>query len=146
MSAKNTLPKNVFNYLHLNHEDSLKVVADKRVAFVSFTGSVKAGYEIQRATTKKFISVALELGGKDPAYVRNDADIKKTAENLVDGSFFNSGQSCCGVERIYVDQKIYEKFLDLFISITTESLLVTLILCLYFICQLFEALLYMPTF
>ena len=118
LSAKNTLPKNVFNYLHLNHEDSLKVVADKRVAFVSFTGSVKAGYEIQRATTKKFISVALELGGKDPAYVRNDADIKKTAENLVDGSFFNSGQSCCGVERIYVDQKIYEQFLDLFISIT----------------------------
>ena len=64
----------------------------------------------QKATINKFISVALELGGKDPAYVRHDADIEKTVENLVDGSFFNSGQSCCGIERIYVDKKIYNKF------------------------------------
>ena len=118
LSTKNTLPNNVFNYLHLNHEDSLKVVADKRIAFVSFTGSVKAGYEVQKMTTNKFISIALELGGKDPAYVRHDADIEKSAENLVDGSFFNAGQSCCGVERIYVDQKIYQKFLELFVAQT----------------------------
>ena len=118
LSAKNTLPKNVFSYLHLNHEDSLKIVSDKRIGFVSFTGSVKAGYEVQKASTKKFISMALELGGKDPAYIRHDADIEKSVENLVDGSFFNSGQSCCGVERIYVDQKIYQKFLELFINQT----------------------------
>jgi len=67
-SAQNTLPKDVFNYLHLNHDDGLKVVADKRVNFVSFTGSVKGGYEVQKATHTKFINLALELGGKDPAY------------------------------------------------------------------------------
>ena len=115
-SAKKTLPKDVFNYLHLNHEDGLKVVSDKRINFVSFTGSVKAGYDVQRATHNKFIDMALELGGKDPAYARHDCDLEKTVENLVDGSFFNSGQSCCGIERIYVDEKIYNNFIELFVS------------------------------
>lgn len=119
-SAQKTLPKDVFNYLHLNHQDGLKIVSDSRVNFVSFTGSVKAGYEVQKATHTKFIDMALELGGKDPAYVRHDADLEKSVENLVDGSFFNSGQSCCGIERIYVDKKIYNKFLELFINKTYE--------------------------
>jgi len=117
-SAKKTLPKDVFNYLHLNHEDGLKVVSDKRINFVSFTGSVKAGYDVQKATHTKFIDMALELGGKDPAYARHDCDLEKTVENLVDGSFFNSGQSCCGIERIYVDEKIYGDFIELFASKT----------------------------
>ena len=117
-SAKKTLPKDVFNYLHLNHEDGLKVVSDKRINFVSFTGSVKAGYDVQKATHTKFIDMALELGGKDPAYARHDCDLERTVENLVDGSFFNSGQSCCGIERIYVDEKIYNNFLELFVSKT----------------------------
>ena len=117
-SAKKTLPNNTFNYLHLNHNDSLKIVSDKRIGFVSFTGSVSAGYEVQKSTMNKFISIALELGGKDPAYVRHDADLENTVENLVDGSFFNSGQSCCGIERIYVDKKIYNNFLELFIDKT----------------------------
>jgi acyl-CoA reductase-like NAD-dependent aldehyde dehydrogenase len=117
-SAKKTLPKDVFSYLHLNHEDGLKVVSDKRINFVSFTGSVKAGYDVQRATHTKFIDMALELGGKDPAYARYDCDLQKTVENLVDGSFFNSGQSCCGIERIYVDEKIYNNFIELFVSKT----------------------------
>ena len=117
-SAKKTLPKNVFNFLHLNHEDSLKIVSDTRINFVSFTGSVKAGYDVQKATHNKFIDMTLELGGKDPAYARYDCDLEKTVENLVDGSFFNSGQSCCGIERIYVDEKIYNNFLELFISKT----------------------------
>ena len=115
-SAKKTLPKDVFNYLHLNHEDGLKVVSDKRINFVSFTGSVKAGYDVQRATHTKFIDMALELGGKDPAYARHDCDLEKTVENIVDGSFFNSGQSCCAIERIYVDEKIYDNFIELFAS------------------------------
>ncbi len=117
-SAKKKLPKDIFNYLHLNHEDSLKIVSDKRINFVSFTGSVKAGYDVQKATHTKFIDMALELGGKDPAYARHDCNLEKTVENLVDGSFFNSGQSCCGIERIYVDEKIYDNFLDLFITKT----------------------------
>ena len=105
-------PKDVFNYLHLNHEDGLKVVSDKRINFVSFTGSVKAGYDVHRATHTKFIDMALELGGKDPAYARYDCDLDKTVENLVDGSFFNSGQSCCGIERIYVDEKINNNYFN----------------------------------
>tara|TARA_B110000261_G_scaffold140175_1_gene160046 strand:+ start:330 stop:1706 length:1377 start_codon:yes stop_codon:yes gene_type:complete len=117
-SAKKTLPKDVFNFLHLNHKDSLKIVSDKRINFVSFTGSVKAGYDVQKATHNKFIDMTLELGGKDPAYARYDCDLEKTVENLVDGSFFNSGQSCCGIERIYVDEKIYNNFLELFVSKT----------------------------
>ena len=117
-SAEKTLPKDVFNYLHLNDEDGLKVVSDKRINFVSFTGSVKAGYDVQKATHAKFIDMTLELGGKDPAYARQDCDLEKTVENLVDGSFFNSGQSCCGIERIYVDEKIYSDFIELFISKT----------------------------
>ncbi|MBD1174873.1 aldehyde dehydrogenase family protein [Pelagibacterales bacterium SAG-MED01] len=117
-SAKKTLPKDVFNYLHLNHKDGLKVVSDKRINFVSFTGSVKAGYDVQKATNTKFIDMTLELGGKDPAYARHDCDLEKTVENLVDGSFFNSGQSCCGIERIYVDEKIYNNFIELFVSKT----------------------------
>ena len=117
-SAKKTLPKDVFNYLHLNHKDGLKVVSDNRINFVSFTGSVKAGYDVQKATHTKFIDMALELGGKDPAYARYDCDLDKTVENLVDGSFFNSGQSCCGIERIYVDEKIYDNFLEKFISLS----------------------------
>jgi acyl-CoA reductase-like NAD-dependent aldehyde dehydrogenase len=117
-SAKKTLPKDVFNYLHLNHEDGLKVVSDKRINFVSFTGSVKAGYDVQKATHNKFIDITLELGGKDPAYARHDCDLEKTVKNLVDGSFFNSGQSCCGIERIYVDEKIYNNFIELFVSKT----------------------------
>ena len=117
-SAKKILPNDIFNYLHLNHEDSLKIVSDKRINFVSFTGSVKAGYDVQRATQNKFIDMTLELGGKDPAYARYDCDLEKTVENLVDGSFFNSGQSCCGIERIYVDEKIYNNFLELFVSKT----------------------------
>ncbi len=119
-SAKKILPKDVFNFLHLNHEDGLKVVSDKRINFVSFTGSVKAGYDVQRATHTKFIDMALELGGKDPAYARHDCDLEKTVENLVDGSFFNSGQSCCGIERIYVDEKIYNNFIELFASKTYD--------------------------
>ena len=119
-SAIKTLPKNVFNYLHLNHDDGLKIIEDKRIDFVSFTGSVKAGYQVNNSTKNKFINVALELGGKDPAYVRYDSDIEKTAENLVDGSFFNSGQSCCGIERIYVDKKIYNEFVEIFISLTSN--------------------------
>jgi len=117
-SAKKTLPKDVFNFLHLNHGDSLKIVSDKRINFVSFTGSVKAGYDVQKATHNKFIDMTLELGGKDPAYARYDCDLEKSVENLVDGSFFNSGQSCCGIERIYVDEKIYNNFLELFVSKT----------------------------
>ena len=88
---------------------SRKTIADPRIAFVAFTGSVPGGQAVQRAAAERFIGTGLELGGKDPAYVRADADLKFAVENLVDGSYFNSGQSCCGIERIYVAETAVQR-------------------------------------
>ncbi|KAA3616338.1 MAG: aldehyde dehydrogenase family protein [Calditrichaeota bacterium] len=114
------LPEGLFQYLHLDHGDTAKVIQDPRVQFVAFTGSVKGGYEIQKVTQERFIGVGLELGGKDSAYVRNDAPFEFTVENLVDGAFFNSGQSCCGIERIYVHESRYAKFVEAFVALTKK--------------------------
>lgn len=112
------LPAGLFQYLHLSHGDTAKVIEDPRVNFVAFTGSVKGGYEIQKVAAQRFIGVGLELGGKDPAYVRSDVDLNFAIENLVDGAFFNSGQSCCGIERIYVHESVYDKFIEGYIELT----------------------------
>jgi len=112
------LPKGVFQYLHMNHAQVGKVIQDSRIDFVAFTGSVAGGKAIQRAVGKRFISAGLELGGKDPAYVRADANVENAVENLVDGAYFNSGQSCCGIERIYVQKKLYKPFVEAFVEMT----------------------------
>lgn len=114
------LPEGLFQYLHLSHVDTAKVIEDKRVGFVAFTGSVNGGYQIQEVAAKRFIGVGLELGGKDPAYVRADVDLNYAVENLVDGAFFNSGQSCCGIERIYVHESVYDKFVKGFVELTKK--------------------------
>lgn len=112
------LPEGVFQHLHLNHQDSATLMADKRIDGVYFTGSVAGGKAVQQAIGDKFIPCGLELGGKDAAYVCADADIAFAAENLVDGAFFNSGQSCCSIERIYVHQEVYQDFVDQFVTQT----------------------------
>jgi acyl-CoA reductase-like NAD-dependent aldehyde dehydrogenase len=117
------LPDGVFQYLHINHDQVSRITADPRIDFVAFTGSVDGGKAIQRAIGEKFIVSGLELGGKDPAYVRADADVTNAVENLVDGSFFNSGQSCCGIERIYVHESIYKSFVDGFVDLTKTYVL-----------------------
>jgi len=114
------LPDGVFQFLHLSHDQVAKTIADPRIAFVAFTGSVPGGHAIQKAAARRFIATGLELGGKDPAYVRSDADLKFAVENLVDGSYFNSGQSCCGIERIYVDKKIFKSFVEGFVDLTRQ--------------------------
>ncbi|MCX8500324.1 MAG: aldehyde dehydrogenase family protein [Alphaproteobacteria bacterium] len=114
------LPAGVFQYLHLTHADSLRLVAAPEIDFVAFTGSVAGGHAVQQAAAQKFIAVGLELGGKDPALVRHDANLQSAIENLVDGAFFNSGQSCCGIERIYVDRKLYPKFVEGFVALTRK--------------------------
>jgi acyl-CoA reductase-like NAD-dependent aldehyde dehydrogenase len=114
------LPDGVFQYLNLEHEQVARVIADPRIAFVAFTGSVAGGQAVQRAAAGRFIATGLELGGKDPAYVRADAPLAQTIENLVDGAFFNSGQSCCGVERIYVEKRVFDDFLDGFVRLTRQ--------------------------
>ena len=114
------LPDGVLQVLYLNHDGVADVIGDPRIAFVAFTGSVEGGHAIQQAASKRFIGAALELGGKDPAYVCSDADVARTAANLVDGSFYNAGQSCCGIERIYVHQDVYDSFLEAFTSMANE--------------------------
>jgi acyl-CoA reductase-like NAD-dependent aldehyde dehydrogenase len=104
------LPPGVFQVLHLEHADTERVIRDARVDFVAFTGSVAGGRAVQRAAAERFIGVGLELGGCDPVYVRHDADLPHAIENIVDGAYFNSGQSCCGLQRIFVHESVHERF------------------------------------
>ena len=106
------LPSGVFQYVHASHELVAGMVRDSRVHHVCFTGSVGGGAAIERAAAGRFLGVNLELGGNDAAYVRPDADIGFAAENVVEGALFNSGQSCCGVERVFVHDAVYDAFID----------------------------------
>ncbi|HEX6317678.1 MAG TPA: aldehyde dehydrogenase family protein [Burkholderiales bacterium] len=114
------LPEGVFQYLHASHDEVARVIADARVGYVAFTGSVGGGHAVQRAAAARFVPTGLELGGKDPAYVRADAPLQATAENLVDGAYFNSGQSCCAVERIYVERRRFADFVDAFVALVKQ--------------------------
>jgi acyl-CoA reductase-like NAD-dependent aldehyde dehydrogenase len=110
--AAGGLPAGVFQHLHLSHDAAAGIIDSGQVNFVSFTGSVPGGHGVQEAASRRFLAVGLELGGKDPAYVRPDADLDHAIENLADGAFFNSGQSCCAIERIYVHRDVYDRFVD----------------------------------
>ena len=112
------LPDGVFQFVHMDHAQVAEVVKDDRINYVAFTGSVEGGEAVQSAMGGRFVSSGLELGGKDPAYVCEDADLENAIANLVDGAFFNSGQSCCGIERIYVHEQVYEAFVDGFVQLT----------------------------
>jgi acyl-CoA reductase-like NAD-dependent aldehyde dehydrogenase len=106
------LPRGVFQYLHVSHADTARLIADARVNFVCFTGSVAGGHAVQRALADGFVTAGLELGGKDPAYIRADADLAQAIDTVTDGAFFNSGQSCCGIERIYAHEAVYDAVVD----------------------------------
>jgi acyl-CoA reductase-like NAD-dependent aldehyde dehydrogenase len=110
--AKAGLPAGVFQYLHLGHAAALGLIESDGVDFVAFTGSVPAGHAVQRAAAGRFIGVGLELGGKDPAYVRADVTVAHAVENVVDWAFFKSGQSCCGIERVYVHADVFDPFVE----------------------------------
>ncbi len=119
-AKKAGLPEGVFQILHLSHKNTAEFIGNPNIDGVCFTGSVQGGIAVQSSLNNKFIPCGLELGGKDPAYVRADADLDRSIENLADGSFFNSGQSCCGIERIYVHESLYDTFIDGFVSITKK--------------------------
>lgn len=104
------LPDGVFQYLHLSHQDTQSIIQSNRINHIAFTGSVQGGAQVEQAAAGHFIGVGLELGGKDPAYIREDADLDQAVETTIDGAFFNSGQSCCGIERIYVHHSQYDEF------------------------------------
>ena len=117
------LPEGVFQILHLSHDLTSSAIADPRVGFVAFTGSVAGGHAVQRAAAERFVGTGLELGGCDPAYIRHDADLAHAIENLVDGAFFNSGQSCCGIQRIYVHRSLYDTFVEGAVALTRSYVL-----------------------
>jgi acyl-CoA reductase-like NAD-dependent aldehyde dehydrogenase len=110
------VPQGLFRNLFLSHDQTARLLASGLVNHATFTGSVEGGRAIERAAAGSFTTLTLELGGKDPAYVRADADLPGAVEGLVDGAFYNSGQSCCGVERIYVHQDLWQPFLDRFVD------------------------------
>jgi acyl-CoA reductase-like NAD-dependent aldehyde dehydrogenase len=112
------VPPGVFQYLHLSHGDTARLMGDNRVAHVCFTGSVSGGHAVVGATGAGFATSGLELGGKDPAYVRADANLAQAIETLTDGAFYNAGQSCCGIKRIYVAAPRYEEFLAGVVELT----------------------------
>lgn len=117
------LPDGLFCNLVLDHDQTARIIGSGLVNQVNFTGSVGGGKAMEAAAVGHFLGMGLELGGKDPAYVRADVDIAHAVENLVDGSFFNSGQSCCGIERIYVDKAIYADFIERFVALTKTYVL-----------------------
>lgn len=118
--AEAGLPPGVFQHVHASHGAVLRMIGDPRIAFVAFTGSVDGGRAVQEAAAARFIATNLELGGKDPAYVRPDARLAFTIESLVDGAFFNAGQSCCAVERIYVHRDRFKEFVDGFVELARQ--------------------------
>ncbi len=110
------MPRGLFTNLYLDHHVTLELIKERKIDFVNFTGSVQVGKDIERANAGNFTRLGLELGGKDPALVWEDADLKESVVNLVDGAFYNSGQSCCGIERIYVHEKLYDAFVESFVT------------------------------
>ncbi|HET6222812.1 MAG TPA: aldehyde dehydrogenase family protein [Dongiaceae bacterium] len=114
------LPKGLFQFLHMSHDETLRLIGTEGIDYVNFTGSVPAGHAVAAAAAKRFIGIGLELGGCDPAYVRADANLPHAIENLVDGAMFNSGQSCCGIQRVYVHADVYKPFLEGFVELTKQ--------------------------
>lgn len=107
------LPSGVLQYFHCGSPITIEsIVRNPLISLVCFTGSVPGGLAVQKAAADRIVGVGLELGGKDPAYVRGDVNIAWAAEEIVDGAVFNSGQSCCSIERVYVDEKIHDKFVE----------------------------------
>ena len=106
------VPQDVFQNLFLDHGTTADLISGRHVNFVNFTGSVRGGQAMEQAAAGTFIPVSTELGGKDPGYVRADADLEAAVETLIDGAMFNAGQCCCGIERIYVHEDLYDAFVE----------------------------------
>ncbi|TCU28666.1 aldehyde dehydrogenase family protein [Rhizobium laguerreae] len=106
------VPEDVFQNVFLDHETTLALIAAGSFNFVNFTGSVEGGRSMERAAAGTFTGLGLELGGKDPGYVMEDADLEAAVDTLMDGATYNSGQCCCGIERIYVHESLYDAFVE----------------------------------
>ncbi len=106
------VPEEVFQNVVLDHATTEALIAERAFDFVNFTGSVNGGRAIEKAAAGTFTAVGLELGGKDPGYVMDDADLDAAVDGLMDGAMFNAGQCCCGIERIYVHESLYDAFVE----------------------------------
>ncbi len=113
------VPEDVFQNAFLDHQTTSDLIAAKSFGFVNFTGSVGGGRAIERAAAGTFTGIGLELGGKDPGYVCDDADLDAAVETLIDGAMFNSGQCCCGIERIYVAEQHFDAFVEKAVAIVS---------------------------
>ncbi|MBY5567802.1 aldehyde dehydrogenase family protein [Rhizobium leguminosarum] len=106
------VPEDVFQNVFLDHETTSALIAAGSFNFVNFTGSVEGGRSMERAAAGTFTGLGLELGGKDPGYVMEDADLEAAVDTLMDGATYNSGQCCCGIERIYVHESLHDAFVE----------------------------------
>ena len=106
------VPEDAFQNVVIDHDTTSALIADRAVQFVNFTGSVGGGRAMERAAAGTFVPVSTELGGKDPGYVRHDADLDAAVDTLMDGAMFNAGQCCCGIERIYVAESLFDAFVE----------------------------------
>jgi acyl-CoA reductase-like NAD-dependent aldehyde dehydrogenase len=111
------VPADVFQNVFLDHDTTSTLIAARAFDFVNFTGSVGGGRAMERAAAGTFTGLGLELGGKDPGYVMQDADLDAAVDTLIDGAMFNSGQCCCGIERIYVHESLYDAFVEKAVAI-----------------------------
>lgn len=114
------VPEEVFQNVFLDHQTTSDLIAARAFGFVNFTGSVGGGKAMEAAANGTFTGLGLELGGKDPGYVCDDADIDAAAETLIDGAMFNSGQCCCGIERIYVAEQHFDAFVAKAVAIVSS--------------------------
>jgi acyl-CoA reductase-like NAD-dependent aldehyde dehydrogenase len=117
------VPADVFQNLFLDHNTTSAMIAGGHLDFVNFTGSVGGGQAMERAAAGTFTPVATELGGKDPGYVRADADLDAAVDTLIDGAMFNSGQCCCGIERIYVHESLFDAFVEKAVAVVSGYVL-----------------------
>ncbi|WP_299845644.1 aldehyde dehydrogenase family protein [uncultured Roseovarius sp.] len=113
------VPENVFQNVFLDHDTTSELIARRAFDFVNFTGSVGGGKAMERAAAGTFTGVGTELGGKDPGYVMEDADLDAAVDTLIDGAMFNSGQCCCGIERIYVHESLFDTFVEKAVAIVS---------------------------
>ena len=111
------VPEDVFQNVFLDHDTTSGLIAERAFNFVNFTGSVGGGRTMEAAAAGTFTGLGLELGGKDPGYVMEDADLDAAVDTLIDAAMFNSGQCCCGIERIYVHDSLYEAFIEKAVAI-----------------------------
>ncbi len=111
------IPEDVFQNVFLDHKTTADLIAQRTFGFVNFTGSVGGGKAMEAAASGTFTGIGLELGGKDPGYVMEDANLDAAVDTLIDGAMFNSGQCCCGIERIYVHESLFDAFVDKAVAI-----------------------------